>query len=290
MKAADPALVSFLLSKQPFWTAALFTFQLRDGDLLKFTSTDVPITYGSDTWLPVGPLIQRTRWNAKNTLEVPSLDVTILTTGSDYAEGNLKTLLHQGYFDGCLLNLRRAFMPTMANTVYGTPLLFSGKTGEIKIGSRGAKITFKGLNIRMQQYMPKNRYESGCIHNLYDAGCGADRASFTITNTIGSGSDITNITWGSPPGLDTVYLNNLGLGTLTITSGEDVGTSRTIDSADPFAIHLAYPLLAPPSPGDSISMVYGCDKTRDGTHGCGFFHQISHYRGFRFIPQAEQGL
>lgn len=287
MRQADDALKAFLLSKQPFWTADIFTFTLIDGGVLRFTSADYPLYWGGTKWEAVGPLIQRTRWNVKNTLEVPTLDVTVLTTGDDYSGGNINTLAHSGVFDGCKLTLQRGFMPTPGDLIYGAPVLFEGKTGGAKIGAKGVKFTFKGQNVKLQQYMPKNRFVSTCIHNLFDAGCGAARPDFTYPWTIGGGNTTTVIHWGtSSPS----YADNFGLGTVLFTSGPAAGQRRTIDHADGGAFFLAHPLDNVPQSGDTISITYGCDKSRDGSHGCVFFHQEIHFRGFRFIPQAETGL
>lgn len=487
MRAAASALVTLLASRQPLWSADLFTFTLRNGVVLRLASTDIDIVFGGITWTAanagsVG--ITRGAWSIKNTIDIPSLEIDIVSSGTDYTGGaNIKLAIHDGLLDGAGVSLQRVFAPaaepvaafaTVAQAAWfrvnagdwngdptadptagvgGIPLLgmpgpyfpigglntgfvggeiltfdfgatafaqtqpggaqawgaattlnpadkdpnialsgdnlsmnvgsevtgrmarattsnatqtglryfeavmvtgaqnwavglattsasliagdglfngpgtaflkdwgditvggirmatlpaiaagdvmgiatgpasvlglvpvFTGNVGQVVITSTGAKITVRGANVRMNQYMPRNRFLTGCIHSLYDTGCALARASNTFTGTVGAATT-TSITWSSDP--TSGHFANLPLGTITITSGAGVGQTRSISASSSGGVNLVYPLYVIPAPGDTFSVSYGCDKTRDGANGCAFFSNQVHYRGFRFTPAAE---
>src|ERR1700676_3077117 len=115
MRPATMTLIEFLLSKKPCWSADLFTFNLTNGTTLRLASTDVPIFYGPNVWIQanagsVG--ITRGAWGGKNKIDVPSLGIDIISSGTDYAGGaNMKLPIHNGLLDGAWIELYRAFMP-----------------------------------------------------------------------------------------------------------------------------------------------------------------------------------
>lgn len=295
MRAASAGLISLLLSRQPTWSADLLTFSLVNGTTLRLASTDRDITYGGDIWIAgnagsVG--ITRGQWSIKNTLDVPSMDITIISSGTDYAGGaNIKTAIHNGLLDGAWIELDRAYMQVI-NGVYGDTTLglvavFAGRTGQVQITSTGAKITVRGANVLMNQYMPKNRFLTSCIHTLYDGGCTLSRAANTFSGTVLTASR-TGVAWGADP--TSGNYSQLGLGTITMTSGAALGEARTISGGAAGGVAIVYPWYVVPSPGDTFTVVYGCDKTRDGGNGCAFFANQQHFRGFRFTPPAETAL
>ena len=303
MRTASAAMIAFLASKRSHYRADLFTFTFLNGaqPVLRLASTDQDITYSRTTWrgitAPLGaalatrdpayPSVTRSRWNVKNTLEVPTLDINLISDGTDYQAGlNIKAMAHNGLFDGCAVFYQQARMPTFGDTRLGLIDIFDGLVGPVQVHSTGVRITVKGANVRLMAFMPRNRYQYGCIHALYDEGCTVNRAAHTSSNAVGTNSTATVIYWGSVPANAT----NFALGTLQITSGVCAGQTRTIQAADNAGAQLAYPLFGTPSPGDIISVSHGCDKTRDGANGCAFFANQQHFRGFRFIPPATMAI
>ena len=292
MRPASSALIAFLASGQPFWTADLFTFTLLNGNVLRLASSDIPITYSGNTWAAVGPAITRSTWSAKNTIDVPTLDMTLWSTGTDLNDGqpvynggdeNIKQLIHNGLLDGSLVTLQRAFMPQPGDTAFGLVTLFGGKAGPITIGARGAKLTYKGANVKMQAYMPRNTYKIACIHSFCDAGCTLSAATFTFSNYVSAGSTKKTILWGGTA----PALTNLPQGYVTFTSGPNDGEVRTIVAADSSGFTLAYPLYQNPVAGDTFTTTQGCNKTEAK---CKEYGNDQNFRGFRFIPPATQGL
>jgi uncharacterized phage protein (TIGR02218 family) len=194
-------------------------------------------------------------------------------------------MAHNGIFDGCQVTLQRAIMPNYGDTSLGLVMLLQGAVGPVQIAARGVKLTVKGANVRLQQFMPRNRFQLGCIHALYDAGCTVARGSFTTSNTVGAGSTAQVVTWGSgAPATPEQY----GLGYITFTSGAAIGQIRTIQAASADGVLLMYPLYDVPAPGDTFAVAFGCDKTLATCTDV--FNNAIHYRGFPFIPPATMAV
>lgn len=285
MADPTPALRAFLLSKRPCFIADLYTFRLINGTTYYWTTSDQPIIANTITYLNVGPAITRSRWAIKNTTEVPSMDLVLLSNGNDFSGQNIKLAIHNGLLDGASVSLNRAYMPIFGDTSLGTPLMFGGRVSSVKISAKGAEISVKGHNLLMQQYAPANVYSYSCIHSLYGKGCNLNASDFTFSNSIGSPSNSIKIAWGSgtPPNVDA-----FSLGYVTMTGGVALGQTRTILKSDTTGITLAYPLYQSPSPGDAFTVTRGCDKKKSTCEDV--FENVQNFRGFPFIPPAETGL
>lgn len=292
MRDASPALQAFLASRTPWWSADLFTITLRDSVVIRLTSSDRPISYGGVTWHPYGPTITRSSWKMVNSPDVPDMTFSLGSTGDDYNGGNVKIMAHNGLFDGATVTLERAFMPQPGDTSLGTAVLFSGKVSTIEINGVEIKFTVKALSNLLLSFMPRNIYKAGCTWSLFGVGCGASRAAFTATNTVAVGSTYREIAVAGDwvlPSSAVATIAQLTLGTVTIVTGDASGQSRTIvggtSGSGGGVVQVGYPLYSVPAIGDTVTAIFGCDKTQatcDGTFG-----NLQNYRGFDFIPLAE---
>lgn len=294
MRPANASLTAFLASRAPYFVADLFKFTLNNGQVYAWTSYDRNLLVPPLTYSAVGPLIDRTKFSVKNTIEVPEMEIKIFSTGSDLVDGsNLKLAVHNGLFDYSTVLFSRVFMPTAGDTSLGSLPIFSGSVSSIEIDALGITLTAKGENVQLQQYMPRNRFTSGCTHALYDVNCapspgapGGGPARANLANTVGAGSTRFFINFGSAAPANP---GNLALGYITFTGGSSAGVKRTIGSASTTGVALNYPLYVTPSAGDTFTVTYGCDHSR-GANGCAFFNNLSHYRGFPYVPPATFAL
>jgi uncharacterized phage protein (TIGR02218 family) len=276
-------MVAFLLSKEPYYMADLFKiYSPLYNQWIFITSFDQNISFGSDTWYAQGPLLTRTSWSIKNDLEVSTMDMSIASSGQDYGPGNIKQMIHNGFFDNSEIWLQRAVMPTPGDTSLGLVDLWFGVGGKVSGGARGVQVTWNSRNAKMLQQMPKNRYELNCIWPLYSVGCTRLASAFTWTATVDH-ADRLKIFWTSDPtgGLALQFKD----GFATFNSGAAVGQRRSITNCGFDGVVLASMLYTQPNPGDTFSATFGCDKTR-GSHGCAFFNNLQNFRGFPYIPPA----
>lgn len=297
MRTINPTLLAFLRSRQQFFKADLFKFTLADGTVYTWTSYDQDLLVPPYTYSALGPIIDRTKWGIKNTVDIPEMEIQIYSTGADLPDGtNLKLLAHNGLFDFATVLLSRVYMPSPGNTTLGVVDLFLGSIAQITIDALGVKMTTKGANNSLAQYMPRNQYQLSCLHTLYDAGCapnpgqpggGPARADFTIENAVGAALPATAsfIPWGSEP----ANSGNFNYGYVQFSSGVANGIRRTIQAADGTGITLSYPLYQVPSVGDTFTATYGCSRTLGAT-GCAFFNNTQHWRGFKYLPPATYGI
>jgi len=282
------ALTSFLLSGAPCIDASLVEIQLYNGGTIYLTSADQPITYGGNVYQATGvgangvPAMDVGEWSVVNTPDVPTCDIQFYSTGTDWQGGqNFKTLAHQGLLRGAYVTISEVFMPTFGDVSLGAGLIFAGRAGQVTITATGVLLTVKSDAVLMQQYMPKNQYQLGCIHTLFDVNCGASRTAFTFSFTVGAGGNNIFLPWATEPAEPAQFT----LGALTVTSGPGAGQIRTIQEGVSTGLALSYPLDVMPAVGDAFTATYGCDKT--AATCTNVFSNLQNRRGFDFIPPAE---
>lgn len=274
--------------------ADLFTITLLQGTVFRWTTFTQPLTISGNTWTPYGAGIQRDTVSLRNTVEVPEIQLTLLSRDTDLMLGKpIKQQILSGILDGAIIRMERIFLPKFQppakpDTSLGSFLIFQGRMSSAKVSAAGSTITVKGDNVLMNQYGPKNVYQTSCLHTFCDAGCTLNPASFTISNTVGASPTATLIPWGSVPGTPAIY----SLGKITFTSGIASGQVRTVLGADSSGVVLAFPLDDVPALGDTFQVLQGCTKNfNDGSgQSCTDRSNTQNYRGFPFVPPAETGV
>lgn len=301
MRHASPALIAFLNglgpASQPL-IADLLTIELNGGGVVyRFTSAATNITSTSlainlvdatvYTFLsqPNGGLMfSRGLTKIVVGLQVDDLALTLATDPSrDMLSGMpWPAAARNGVLDGATITLERAFMPTWNDTSAGTLILFSGIVGPIQATRNAIAITVKSNINVLANPMPRNTYQPGCIHTLFDTGCTLLQAAFTVTNAATSGSSASLI--HSTLGQASSYFDQ---GAITFTSGVNAGLTRPVTSFSNFAgaVSVAPPFPSVPAPGDAFSIYPGCDKTQ-GTCSTKY-NNLAHFRGYPYVPVPE---
>ena len=291
LRSASSALVAALASGQPLWRADLYSFTLADGTTtFNWTNWDVDLTASAVTYASRAPWVSRSTWSVTNTLEVPTLSMKIMALNDGFNGGaQLIEQLHAGLFDGASFLCQRAYMTTLgAVDAIGALPLFGGDVGAIDLYGGVATITAKGGNNRLDQYVPRTIFQSGCNHGFCDTGCTLSRASFTSSFTVGGSPTSTFVPWSSAPSTPALYIG----GTLTITSGAGAGQRRAIEAANSLGATVGYPLSTLPAPGDTFTAFQACDKTFNSGSGqsCTDRSNTQHFRGFEFIPPPNSSF
>jgi len=273
------------------WVGELFTFTLANGTIARWTSFDNSLSVAGNTWLTArdgAPLITRSRFGVKNTVEVPELELRLGC--SDVLLSNLKTQIHNGLWDGARVEMDRVFMPTPGDTQYGYVLLFNGRQSGAVIDAEGVTLTAKGDNVLMNQQAPRNLYQTNCLHTFCDSGCALSESAYTFTGQVcSSGTTAGGITWTVPAGFTAAQFTQ---GKVTMTSGAANGQVRTVRLAGGVSLAFTYPLYDAPAPGDTFNILLGCGRqqtdceTRTPVAGS-TVNNIQHFRGCPYVPQAE---
>ena len=220
MKPASSALVTYLNNVRgspdaPLFMADIFTFTLRSGLILCYTNVDVSFTYGGNTYLANAVLVDGLKYKAAVGLDVDLQQINVAARSSDTITGGAPFLqaLRDGSFDGCEIERGRVFFSDrIGGTAIGDVTLFKGRLGTVdQIGRTSAKLTVNSDLVLLNIDMPRNLYQSTCLHTLYDSGCTLVKNAFGINGTAGGGSTASIINWsgarsGVPAGFDHVHL------------------------------------------------------------------------------------
>ena len=280
MRNLSAPLIAFLNSNQTFRMADLFQLTLSDGTVLRYTSWDTDIIYGGNTFSSSGPVFSRSKIRTVLGVEVDTLHLSITPTPSDTISSVpfLPAVL-RGALDGCALSLQRVFMDG-SNVVQGGYLAFLGNCADIELNRETLMLTVNSVLEILNIKLPRNLYQPGCLHALYDADCTVSRAAFKVPGTVAVSPSRTEL--DSLLGQASGYFD---MGYVQLTSGSMSGTKRTVKSFSGGVFMLLNPLISIPSAGTTFDAYPGCDKTQATCTTK--FSNLVNFRGFPFIPQPE---
>jgi uncharacterized phage protein (TIGR02218 family) len=263
VKAHTPEMAALLAGTEPLVYADLYTLQFADSTVLRMTTFDrlLGLTFGPNTFVPVGPIIDRASIKQSVGVEVRTMDLTITPGPADLINGvPWLQAARLGAFDGCYVLLERAVMPASApeDTSAGKFWKFSGYCADVGGDRMSMQTTVRSLEERYNRLFPINIFQPGCRRTLFDPRCGLDKGDFAQATTIGSGSTETVITCDLAAA-DGYY----SLGTIEFQDGDNAGAWRSIKSYTAGVARLARPLLSAPIVGQSAIAYPGCDKRFD---------------------------
>lgn len=292
MKPASTALISLLASRQ-FFSADLYQFSLSGGGELHYCGGDQDVIWNGITWMAggtTGPYFDRqdnkAKCHWKVGVEVDTLVFDVLPgSAAVYGDPFLSAII-QGVFDGAELTLYRAFMPAYGHVAAGTVIMFAGRVAEIDASGSLATFSVNSHLELLNQNLPRNLYQSGCLNTLYDSACTLNQANFVVNGSAGAGSTANIITTTL-----TQASGYFDLGILSFISGENNGLSRTIKTylqGSPSTVQLIAPFPSVPSSGDTFSLVPGCDKQQSTCQNK--FANLTNFRGFPYVPENETAV
>lgn len=277
MKSATPQLAA-LINSGVFVMADLYTFTLSSGAVFRAGSADIDLPWNGNTF--PSTRIKRSKTKTTVGVEVDELDVSIYGNATDAQGLTFVGGLGVGSLDGAVLTLERAFLPDWQSPVTGTLIHFLGDVADIKFGRSEAQLKVKSLLNRLNIQMPRNLYQPGCLHTLYDAGCALSKAAFGVNGTVQSGSTATaiHVSLGQADG-------TFSLGTITFIGGQNAGASYTVKTHGGGILTLTRPTLVIPTAGDGFTVYPGCDKQQATCQAK--FSNLAHFRGFPYVPAPE---
>jgi uncharacterized phage protein (TIGR02218 family) len=283
MKPASSALIAYLQNTTQFLYADCFTFTLRTGAQVFYGDKDIPLDVNGTLFQASSVRVSGLKYAIKIGVGVDEQDITIAASPTDTIGGvPFLVALRRGVFDGAYIQRDRAFFTSWSSAAIGAVTLFHGRVSTVdKIGRTEAQLKVKSDLVLLDTDMPRNLYQPACLHTLYDAGCGVNRASHTVSGTVQTGSSVAKIVWSG------ASVGTYDQGTLIFTSGANDGVQVTVKSSDGSGdLFLTYPLDVAPGIGDSFTVSAGCDHST-GSGGCAKFANLPNFRGFPFVPPPE---
>jgi uncharacterized phage protein (TIGR02218 family) len=283
MKTISGALTTLFNSNSTFAKVDLFTWTFADGTVLRTTSADIALTWSGNTFASCAPAIQRTMVKLKVGIDADSMDLTVMPSVNDAISGlTWQSASRQGYLDGAKVLVETAYIQTWP-TVVGVLHVFQGQVSDIYPERTMVRVTVKSSLELLSQPFPRNVYQSVCSRTVYDAGCGAVKATYTATGTVAASPAPTATSFKTGNAQAVGYFDQ---GVVTFTSGANNGLKRTIKSYDPATgFTFALPLPVAPTAGDTISAFAGCDKTLATCRTK--FSNSGKFRGFPYVPNPE---
>ncbi len=241
------------------WEIYLFE---TEGEAFRLTSSDLPITYLGETYVPT----TITRTELEHTAEVIS--------------GQIKVTLPVSH---PLAALFVPYLPPspMTLTIYGghfgdseVVTLFSGEVASAKFTDE-CEFTCNSDAYLLQRQVPKKLYQSGCSHVFGDSGCGVNLALYTQPGTV-SAVDETGTIVTVPAFAGMTHSLRGGY----FTRGDDV--RMIIDHTGDVITLLSG--IASLEAGDECSAVSGCQHTYAA---CASFNNVQNFMGFDLIPSIN---
>jgi uncharacterized phage protein (TIGR02218 family) len=270
-----------LLATGNYVYADLWTITLSGGVVVRWTSHDQPITYLGNTFAK-GPMIERGSISERKGLEVATLDMAITATNdTDFINGAPLIPFIKGHgLDGANVKLERAYAADWTNpvTIVGSVIRFAGKVTSINsIKGARAEVTVSSWLVLLNASSPRNLFQAGCLHTLYDTECGLNPTSFRASGSVTSGG--TGFFTSNLTGVAGYY----NQGRVVFTSGPNAGISRTvktINGSGRFA--LVQPLPVACAIGDTFYAYAGCDLAQATCQSK--FNNINNFKGTPFVP------
>lgn len=281
------ALVNLLNSGAPLHKADLYTLTLPSGSVLRWSGADMALIGNGQTWA-LGPGLKRGQVRWRVGAEVDVLDLTVFTDAArpiNIAGTPLLAYIRAGGLRGARLQLDRAFWGVGATQPVGALLWFSGRVAEVtRLDRHQAQLSIQSDLEALTNMVPRAVYQAGCLNTLFDSKCGLSRAALQVSGTVTTGTNPTR-SYFSASGLAQAA-GYFSLGTVSFTSGANNGISRTVrtHNASGVLILLA-PLPAAAAPGDTFTIVPGCDNLQITCSGK--FANLPRFRGQPYVPQPE---
>lgn len=279
MKTASPELIALLNGSQQFVMADLLTITLNSGTVLRYTSADIDLVYGGNTFTSFR--FKRGRTRIVIGVEVDSLDVTLLAGVDDLIAGvPYPHFAHNGGFDGAAVLLQRAFLSDWSAPVVGALWMFSGRVADVDPSRTQIRLEVKSDLELLNVGMPRNPYQPRCGYTLYDTGCAVSRAAFTAVSWSTTGSTRGQVLCGLAQ--SSGWFDR---GTILFTTGANAGVMRTVKSYVPGVVVPVVPFPSVPEVGDFFEIVPGCDKPLETCDSK--FSNKARFRGFPYVPVPE---
>jgi len=274
-----------LLATRQFVMADLFTITLaRTGQNLRFTNADRPVWWNNTFYDPYSLAIDGLQFKKSVGLSVDEQTITLSAT-RDRLINNRPWFdeIANGLLDHAEIRRERVFAPDWNSPPVGSVILFDGIVSTIdSLTATQCQLKVKSYLSLLNQPMPRNSWQTSCLHTLFDAGCKLSKAAYQVVGVVGAGSTVNTLNWGGAT--SGVYWQ----GMISFTSGPNMGLSRTIKLATGSQLMLHLPLPWMPVAGDLFFAYPGCDKTYLTCQNR--FNNTANNRSYPYIPSATLSI
>lgn len=318
MKTASPALVALLNAAiaqgatSELYSVDLYTFTPLTGPVIRLCTADFDAIDNSGNVYSCGsigsgyPKIDLKQSKVQGTwtrgLDDDQWSVALMPTVQDPFTGAYTfpdvfgstpwlAACRAGLFASATVQVARAYWaapPTApysvaSRTCVGSVVVYGGIVGEVDAVETVCVFNCSSYKYLLSMQMPRNLVQASCRHQLFDARCTLNAASFAQTATALAGSTQASLVANpATPGGSKTYTQ----GRMVCTSGLNAGLQRTIVAWNGATFQPLQPWPFAIAVGDSFTFYVGCDKSL-GSGGCGGFANTVNFLATPYIPQPE---
>lgn len=303
MRTASGALITLLNAQRQFYFADCLTIIPASGAIIRLTSADQNITVASryptltspatQTFLRggdgIGPTFKRGGSKLIIGTEVDRTSVKLFANPltDSYGGAPWPAAAASGAFDEATVVIEKVIAASPTDLSAGTIVLFWGRVGQVTPTRHGIDFEVVSLlDLLAQQQLPKNLYQPGCLHTLYDSGCTLSKAAYAQPGVVAASPTPTPQAFAFVADAHTA--NFFAQGMVTFTSGALTGLTRTVKAYAPLVLSTLLPFPSAPAAGDTFNAYPGCDKTQATCTGK--FANLAHFEGFPYIPAPVNAL
>ncbi len=284
MKSITTQLQTFLNSAIEFAVCDLLTITLNNSTVVHATNADIDIMWNSILYSSSAIKFGRSKSSSATGGKTAELELDIYADDSSLLNGiPILQAIRAQAFDGAQIRIDTLFLSDW-KTPQGIVNNFLGMASDIEAGRTSAKITAKSYLHLLDVQMPRNFYQPGCSHALYDAGCTLLIANYTIACIALAGSG--NLT------LNAAALTQANgwftRGFVTFTSGQNNGLRYTVANYVTGTLTLTRPLRFPVAAGDTFNVCAGCDHQQSTCTSK--FNNLLNFKGYPYVPQPETAI
>jgi uncharacterized phage protein (TIGR02218 family) len=298
MSKIAPAGVSTFLASlpgrtSPAWRSDLVSVTLLDGTILRWTTADLNLVVGGNTYLAKSSTPFLSRGNRRETSQLQVDGISVNLAGAALLSGQtVCRRANDGYFDDARVQIDHLVGNDPAHAISLGPIMawWEGKVAGVDPAPDVVRL---GLASDLEQLgvaqLPQFRFGPACLHAVYDLNCTLNKATFTLTGTA-SGVPTTTTVPTASAALTAKAAGYFNLGVLVFTSGALTGVRRAVKSWTSNTFTLYLPLPSAPAAGDAISVYPGCARTKldcGPTGSGGKFNNLVNFRGFVHVPISE---
>lgn len=284
MKAATANLIALFATSRQFALEDVSVWTLADGTTFNLSTNPANSPASS-------PIFKRGGVRTHIGIEAASMSIDLLcNSGSLLANLPAISFALNGGLDGANVTCTRLWRANSVAPVAGNTHVFTGSIGDVDVDAAGIHMTALSDMQLLNMALPRNMFQAGCLHDLYDHGCALDPAAFTVAGVVTSSGTTAYVVNSNSLAQNTGYFDQ---GVLAFTSGAMNGTSRAVktyvkNGAGNSSITPMLPLPLAPSAGDTFTIKPGCDKTFNTCVQT--FNNADNFRGYEFIPTPETGF
>ncbi len=277
MKRLMPAsLISFLANNRNCQKADLFLIVLPTGQTLAATTGqwDITVPSGTGGWSGITRTFSAVGngvWSrgaitteATFGLSANTMGLTCVPKAAIAYPGTSIGILNaalNGLFDAALVSVYTAYMPHdgYGNVSNGIETKFSGMITKItKISRLSVEFDCADALMLLNLKVPTRLLQANCMWGFCDSNCSLDINTYTQAFTAQAGSSQVAL---SPVTPFTQADGWATQGVVKCTAGANKGLSQTVQNHTGGVLQLLAPFLLPVAPGDTFTVIAGCDKT-----------------------------